>query len=116
MLLSVIPKKVITKLERIQMNFLWGKMEERRKFHLVNWAEICKDKKHGGLGLRHLEGLNQALLGKWLWRCSLERESHWRKVIVDPHLGPHLSGSLFCQVSQSHKATCHLVVGGHRIR
>ena len=27
---------------------------------------ICKDKKHGWFGLRHLEGFNQALLGKWL--------------------------------------------------
>ena len=82
MSLFVIPTKVVTRLERIQKNFLWGEMEERRKFHSVNWAKICKDKKHGGLGLRHLEGLNQALLGKWLWRLSLEREGHWRKVIL----------------------------------
>ena len=81
MSLFVIPKNVRTRLERIQRNFLWGDTEERRKFHLVNWAEVCKDKKHGGLGLRHLEGLNQALLGKWLWKFSLERESLWRKVI-----------------------------------
>ncbi|RVW25796.1 hypothetical protein CK203_114102 [Vitis vinifera] len=45
-------------------------------------AEVCKDKKHGGLGLRHLEGLNQDLLGKWLWRFFLERENLWRKVIL----------------------------------
>ena len=56
-------------------------MEERRKIHLVSWSTICKDKKHGGLGLRHLEGLNQDLLSKWLLRISLERESFWRKVI-----------------------------------
>ena len=43
---------------------------------------ICKDKKHGGLGLRHLEGFNQAVLGKWLWRFPLENESFWRKPIV----------------------------------
>ena len=34
------------------------------------------------MGLRHLEGLNQALLGKWLWRFPLERERLWRKVIL----------------------------------
>ena len=70
------------KLERIQRECLWGDLEERRKIHLVSWSVICKDKKHGGLGLRHLEGFNQAFLGKWLWSFPLERESFWRKVII----------------------------------
>lgn len=57
MWLFVIPKKVRTRLERIQRNFFWEDTKERRKFHLVNWVEVCKDKKHGGLGLRHLRVL-----------------------------------------------------------
>ncbi|RVW14689.1 Transposon Ty3-I Gag-Pol polyprotein [Vitis vinifera] len=57
-------------------------LEERRKIHLVSWAVICKDKRHGGLGLRNLKDFNHALLGKWLWRFPLERESFWRKVII----------------------------------
>ena len=77
----VIPKKV-NQVRENSKELLWRDTEERRKFHLVNWVEVCKNKKHGGLGLRHLEGLNQAFLGKWLWRFSLERESLWRKVIL----------------------------------
>ncbi|RVW30191.1 putative ribonuclease H protein [Vitis vinifera] len=71
-----------TQIEKIQREFLWGDMEEKRKIHLVRWAVICKDKRHGGLGLRYLKEFNHALLGKWLWRFPTERESFWRRVIV----------------------------------
>ncbi|RVW82606.1 putative ribonuclease H protein [Vitis vinifera] len=54
-LLFVIPRKVRLRLEKIQREFLWGDLEERRKIHLVRWTVICKDKRHGGLGLRHLK-------------------------------------------------------------
>ena len=70
------------RLEKIQREFLWGDMEERRKIHLVRGAVICKDKRHGGLGLRYLKDFNHVLLGKWLWRFPIERESFWRRVIV----------------------------------
>ena len=75
MSLFIIPKKVRIRLERIQREFLWGDMEERGKIHMLSWSVMCKDKKHERLELRHFEGFNQGLLGKWFWRFSLERES-----------------------------------------
>ena len=77
-----IPNKVRIRLEKIQRDFLWGDTTERRKIHLVNYLDICKDGKHGRFGIRRLEGPNQVLLNKWLWRFRLERESFWRKVIL----------------------------------
>ncbi|RVW40733.1 putative ribonuclease H protein [Vitis vinifera] len=82
MSLFVIPRKVRLRLEKIQKEFLWGDMEERRKIHLVRWEVICKDKRHGGLGLRYLKDFNHALLEKWLWRFPIERENFFRRVIV----------------------------------
>ena len=82
MSLFVIPRRVRLRLEKIQREFLWGDLEGRRRIHLVRWTAICTDKRYGGLGLRHLKEFNHALLEKWLWRFSLERESFWRKVIV----------------------------------
>ena len=46
------------RLEKIQKEFLWGDVEGRRRIHLVRWTAICKDKKYGGLGLRHLKEFN----------------------------------------------------------
>ena len=51
---------------------------------MVNWLDVCEDKKHEWLQLRRLEGLNQALPSKWLWRFTIKRErkSFWREIIL----------------------------------
>ena len=81
MSLFVIPRKVRIRLERIQRDFWWGDLGDRRKIHLVKWLDVCKAKIFEGLGLRRLDNLNQALLDKWLWRFFVECESLWRKII-----------------------------------
>ena len=60
-----IPKLVYARLEKIQRDFLWRGGNLERKLHLVNWNTVCSEKKTGGLGVRSLSKLNQALLCKW---------------------------------------------------
>lgn len=38
------------------------------KHHLINWDNVSKPKKEGGLGIGGIPKRNAALLGKWLWR------------------------------------------------
>lgn len=45
------PVAVVEKLERIQSKFLWNDDIEKRKFHLVNWSQVCKPTEEGGLGV-----------------------------------------------------------------
>ena len=38
-------------------------------------------KEEGGLGIRNLSTMNEALLGKWTWRFGVEDNSPWKIVI-----------------------------------
>jgi hypothetical protein len=77
-----IPVAVASRIDKIQRDFLWGGMGEDRKFHLVNWNQVCQPINLGGLEIRNLRVFNKALLGKWLWCFGNEREALWRQVIV----------------------------------
>ena len=61
-----IPAKVANQLEKFQRDFLWCGLEEKPKFHLVNWSHICAPLRARGLAVWNLRSFNQALLGKWL--------------------------------------------------
>ena len=69
------PKSVANKLEKLQRDFLWGGESSERKVHLINWEVVCTQKEKGGLGIQKIDPLNKALLGKWLWRFSVEKDN-----------------------------------------
>ncbi|RVX04487.1 hypothetical protein CK203_018465 [Vitis vinifera] len=50
MSLLVIQRKVCARLEKIQIDFLWGVGALKKKPHLANWSAICADMRQGGLG------------------------------------------------------------------
>ena len=59
------PPLVCSRREKIKRDFLWDGGNLEQKPHLVNWKIVCSEKKRGGLGVRSLSKLNQALLCKW---------------------------------------------------
>lgn len=48
--------------------FLWNSTPNQRKFSLVKWDKVCREKMKGGLGLRKMRVLNQALRSKLVWK------------------------------------------------
>ena len=49
-------------------NEIWNDSVEQRKYHLVKWDLGYQPNASGGLGIRFIDKVNKALLGKWLWR------------------------------------------------
>ena len=60
------PRRVRLRLEKIQRDFLWGGGALENKPHLVKWDIVCLNKRKGGVGVRHLNSLNKALLCNWI--------------------------------------------------
>ncbi|KAL0286394.1 UNVERIFIED_CONTAM: hypothetical protein Sradi_7149200 [Sesamum radiatum] len=63
----ILPKGVLKMLERKMRTFLWQGPSGGRQAK-VAWDQICKPKAEGGLGLRSLIIMNQALILKQMWR------------------------------------------------
>ncbi|CAI0409584.1 unnamed protein product [Linum tenue] len=75
------PKGTINRLEQIQRQFLWQGTGIDFKSPLVRW-EVCKaSRNNGGLGIIDLASFNSALLAKWAWRFSADRDSWWKSLI-----------------------------------
>jgi hypothetical protein len=53
-----IPSSVVSPIEKLYRDFLWGGIGEEFKFHLVNWSKVCSPISSGGLGIRNLRFFN----------------------------------------------------------
>ena len=64
-------KKFLASINAIIRRFWWTGVRDdnaSRYLCLRAWADICTDKKSGGLGIRNLQALNQSLILSAAWR------------------------------------------------
>ncbi|KAK3193999.1 hypothetical protein Dsin_025309 [Dipteronia sinensis] len=54
---------------------------EKKKVHSIDWVSMCKNKRHGGLGIGRMKDNNKSLLAEWVWRFGIEDNTLWRRVI-----------------------------------
>ena len=63
------PKNVINNICKEIRKILWqGGKVQTKKFHLVKWDTVKREKKQGGLGIRDPEQMNKSLGAKLIWR------------------------------------------------
>lgn len=75
------PKWAINEIIRIQCEFLWCGVENKKHINWVYWASICKPKLEGGFKIKNCELFNLTLLGKWAWRILFEQNSIWHPLL-----------------------------------
>lgn len=63
-----LPKTVLHRIDAIYSNFLWGDIDNKHKYHLINWKNCYFRTQEGGIGVRNLDDLNEAFAMKLWWR------------------------------------------------
>ena len=84
---TLIPCGICDQIEKYIRSFIWGSNLNMCRAHLVLWEQICKPKKEGGLGIRKVRLMNEALLVKIVFKmlvkngqiCTHNRFSFFRE-------------------------------------
>jgi hypothetical protein len=80
MSIYLLPKTIVSKMDKMRRIFLWQGGSTKRKYHLIKWTKICNSKKKGGLGIKDIRKMNISLLCKWWWRLDIE-DGLWQKIV-----------------------------------
>ncbi|GKC82432.1 RNA-directed DNA polymerase, eukaryota, reverse transcriptase zinc-binding domain protein [Tanacetum coccineum] len=76
----LITKRLVVKeINSILKAFLWSSGEVSKGKAKIAWKNVCKQKIHGGLGLKDLIYCNKALLIKHIWNIANKKDNLWVK-------------------------------------
>ncbi|XP_074300960.1 uncharacterized protein LOC141632300 [Silene latifolia] len=62
----LLPKGVISEIEKIVRQFLWGS-DGKRRLVFFSWSKVCRSRMQGGFDIREVLGWNKTLLLKIFW-------------------------------------------------
>ncbi|GKA62152.1 RNA-directed DNA polymerase, eukaryota, reverse transcriptase zinc-binding domain protein [Tanacetum coccineum] len=82
-------------MESIRSRFFSGVDLNSKKSIWVKWSKVLCSKEKGGLGVSSLYALNRALMCKWVWRFTTQKNLLWTRVIKAIHGEDGKNGSGF---------------------
>ena len=77
---------VLKQVNAICRAFLWTGTCNSPKPGYVNWTEVCKPKRNGGIGFRNLVPWNNAIIGKLVWDITKKADNLWVKWVHDKYI------------------------------
>ncbi len=82
----LLPKGILEKLDKINKDFFWNKIQNDRYHPLISWDDICENKERGGLGIKNSFDMNCALQERLLWRIISEPTNMWVRIINEKYI------------------------------
>ena len=83
---TMLPKKILTEMERGMRKFLWNKLDSANYLPRVPWDVVTKSKLEGGLGVKRLETWNKCFMAKLAWKIHTKEDSLWVKLMTKKYL------------------------------
>jgi hypothetical protein len=73
-------------MDKHRSRFFWEGVRSKRKYHMVDWATVCKPKAFDGLGFLNTKLMNISLMLKWIRKLYQAAEGLWANLIRAKYL------------------------------
>ncbi|XP_074306171.1 uncharacterized protein LOC141641408 [Silene latifolia] len=97
----LLPKVVVNLINKLCKDYFWGTQPGKHKMIFQRWHSICSPWQEGGFNINELLSWNKALICKWLWLLSQNRDGIWDKLTKDYNM---LDASIWTAQCKPHHA------------
>jgi hypothetical protein len=73
--------------DKVRSCFFWEGVGDKHRYHMVDWATLCRPKAFGGLGILNTRHMNIALMLKWIWKLYQNTVGLWADPIRAKYMG-----------------------------
>ncbi|XP_060198172.1 uncharacterized protein LOC132627088 [Lycium barbarum] len=75
------PKGTLELIEKHIVNFFWGAINGKNKYHWTSWEKLCFPKNEAGIGIRSMDDISKTLTVKRWWHFRVSK-SIWADFLV----------------------------------